>query len=62
MLWRECVVNTLTTSTTLSEEHICMLLNSMEINWTNQMQQKESHTHQQLQMLREQLEQSKQVC
>lgn len=49
-------------STALSEERTRTLLNSMELNWTSQMQQKESHTHQQLQLLREQLEQSKQVC
>ncbi|XP_060757252.1 evC complex member EVC isoform X2 [Neoarius graeffei] len=61
MLWRECIVSMLTTSSTLSKEHSCTLLNNMELNWSNQMLQKESHTHQQLQMLREQLEQSKQI-
>ncbi|KAF4092355.1 hypothetical protein AMELA_G00020000 [Ameiurus melas] len=61
MLWRECVVSVLTTSSALSEDHNCTLLNSMELNWTNQMLKKESHAHQQLQMLREQLEQSKQI-
>ncbi|XP_017308177.1 evC complex member EVC isoform X2 [Ictalurus punctatus] len=61
MLWRQCVVSVLTTSSALSEEHNCTLLNSMELNWTNQMRQKESHAHQQLQVLREQLEQSKQI-
>lgn len=60
--WRECVVNMLTASSALSEEHTYTLVNNMELNWTSQMQQKESHTHQQLQMLREQLEQSKKVC
>ncbi|XP_058269017.1 evC complex member EVC isoform X1 [Hemibagrus wyckioides] len=61
MLWRECVANALTTSSALSEERSRTLLDNLELDWTNQMQQKESHTHQQLQMLREQLEQSKQI-
>ncbi|KAF7698319.1 ellis-van Creveld syndrome protein homolog [Silurus meridionalis] len=60
-LWRDCVVSMLTKSSALSEEHSCTLLNSMELNLSNQMQQKESHADRQLQMLREQLEQSKQV-
>ncbi|TSK87457.1 COP9 signalosome complex subunit 6 [Bagarius yarrelli] len=60
-LWREHVGNVLTTSATLSEEHSCDVLTSMELSWTNQMQQKENHTHQQLQMLREQLGQSRQI-
>ncbi|MCJ8739569.1 hypothetical protein PDJAM_G00048720 [Pangasius djambal] len=61
MLWRECVVSMLTTSSALSEEQSCTLVNNMELKLTSQMQQKESHTHQQLQMLREQLEQCKQI-
>ncbi|XP_027027623.2 ellis-van Creveld syndrome protein isoform X2 [Tachysurus fulvidraco] len=61
MLWRECVVNMLTTSSAHSEEHSCTFLNNVELNWTNQMQQKDSHAHHQLQMLREQLEHRKQI-
>ncbi|KAM9457584.1 evC complex member EVC isoform 1-T2 [Clarias gariepinus] len=60
-LWRECVVSMLTTSSALSEEHCCNLVNNMEVTWTNQMQQKQSHAQQQLQMLREHLEQSNQI-
>ncbi|XP_049324190.1 ellis-van Creveld syndrome protein isoform X2 [Astyanax mexicanus] len=59
-LWRECLLSTLTTSSALSVDNCKRLVDNTELKLTNQIQ-RESHTHQQLHILREHLQQDIQV-